>query len=83
MARRRDPGPRRDVNMYTEGHKAEGARRLPLNLLDSIRALEKSALARAGFGSELVDAYTKLKRREWDRYCGTVTDWERETTLDC
>ena len=41
------------------------------------------ALARAGFGSELVDAYTKLKRREWDRYCGTVTDWERETTLDC
>jgi glutamate---methylamine ligase len=83
MGQARDPGPRSDLNMYTEGHKAEGARRLPLNLLDSIRALEKSALARAGFGSELVHAYTKLKRREWDRYCGTVTDWERETTLDC
>ena len=79
----RDPGQRLDINMYTEGHKVDGARKLPLNLLDAVRALEGSDVARAGFGEELVDAYCKLKLDEWNRYCSVVTDWERETTLDC
>ena len=38
----RDPGKRLDINMYTEGHKARGAKRLPLYLLDAIRLTEKS-----------------------------------------
>jgi glutamate---methylamine ligase len=79
----RDPGRRLDINMYTEGHKAADARRLPLNLLDAVRRLESSETARAALGEELVAAYCKLKRAEWDRYCAQVTDWERETTLDC
>jgi glutamine synthetase len=83
IANRRDPGRRLDINMYTEGHKAQDARKLPLNLLDAVRALERSEVARAGFGDELVDAYSKLKLAEWKRYCGVVTEWERETTLDC
>jgi len=83
IANRRDPGRRLDINMYTEGHKAQDARKLPLNLLDAVRALERSEVARAGFGDELVDAYCKLKLAEWNRYCGVVTEWERETTLDC
>ena len=33
---KRDPGKRLDINMYTEGHKAEGAKKLPLNLLDAL-----------------------------------------------
>jgi glutamine synthetase len=36
----RDPGQRLDINMYTDGYKAENAKRLPLNLLDALRALE-------------------------------------------
>jgi glutamate---methylamine ligase len=79
----RDPGRRLDINMYTEGHKAADARRLPLNLLDAVRRLESSETARAALGEELVAAYCKLKHAEWDRYCAQVTDWERETTLDC
>ena len=43
---KRDPGKRLDINMYTEGHKAKGAKRLPLNLLDALRALEKSDVLR-------------------------------------
>ena len=41
---KRDPGKRLDINMYTEGHTAKGAKKLPLNLLDALRALEKSAV---------------------------------------
>jgi glutamate---methylamine ligase len=83
MRARRDPGPRLDCNMYTEGHLHPELKRLPLNLLDAIRAFEGSAAARAGFGEELVGSYARLKHDEWDRYCNVVTDWERETTLDC
>ena len=83
MRTKRDPGPRLDCNMYTEGHLHPELKRLPLNLLDAIRAFEGSAVARAGFGEELVGSYAKLKHDEWDRYCNVVTDWERETTLDC
>ena len=39
---RRDPGRRLDIDMYTEGHTVKDVRRLPLNLLDSLRQFEKS-----------------------------------------
>ena len=38
----RDPGDPLAVNMYTEGHKLRNVRRLPSNLLNAIRAFEKS-----------------------------------------
>jgi len=38
---KRDPGKRLDINMYTEGHTVKNAKRLPLNLLDALRLLEK------------------------------------------
>ena len=38
IANQRNPGKRLDLNMYTEGHKARGARRLPLYLIDAVRA---------------------------------------------
>ncbi len=34
---KRDPGKPLDINIYTEGHKVKGVRRLPSNLLDAIR----------------------------------------------
>ena len=45
---KRDPGKRLDINMYTEGHTAKDAKKLPLNLLDALRALEKSSGAEGG-----------------------------------
>lgn len=79
----RDPGPRRDNNMYTEPGKARGAKELPLNLLDAVRALSSSAVMKAGLGEETVAAFAKLKTAEWMEYARELTDWERRTTLDC
>ena len=45
IANKRDPGKRLDINMYEEGHKAKGAKKLPLNMLDAIRLFEKSRRA--------------------------------------
>jgi glutamine synthetase len=80
---KRDPGKRLDINMYEEGHKAKGAKKLPLNLLDAIRLFEKSKVLREGLGAELVDSYAKLKHAEWKSFTASVTQWEREHTLDC
>ena len=80
---KRDPGKRLDINMYTEGHKAGKVKKLPLNLLDSIRIFDSSKVIREGFGNEFVDSYVKLKNKEWDSYSRNLSQWERDATLDC
>jgi glutamate---methylamine ligase len=83
MAHARDPGPRLDINMYTDGDKAAHAKQLPLNLLDALRALESSAVYREQFGEAVVQSYLKLKHNDWNEHCRQLTEWERQTTLDC
>ena len=83
IAQARDPGKRLDINMYTDAHLAGDVPRLPLNLLDALRNLEKSAVLRAGLGGAFIDAYVKLKGREWSDYTRHLTQWERDSTLDC
>jgi glutamate---methylamine ligase len=78
----RDPGQRLDINMYTDGHLVRDVKKLPLNLLDALRALEASRLLNENLG-EYVPAYLKLKHQEWNDFSRHLTQWERETTLDC
>lgn len=82
IANARDPGKRSDINMYTEGHTLAVGKKLPLNLLDALRALEGSAVLRDRLGG-LVPSYLKLKREEWNAYARHLSVWERESTLDC
>ena len=79
---KRDPGKRLDINMYTEGHKATGAKMLPLNLLDAVRTTQKSKVLRDAFGSDVIDSYCKLKLADWESYAASLTGWERDHTLD-
>ena len=83
MDNKRDPGKRLDINMYTDGHKVRGVKKLPLNLLDALRLFESSKATRTMFGHEFVNAYSKLKHQEWNNYCRTLSQWERDNTLDC
>ena len=77
------PGLRLDIDMYAEPHRAEGARKLPLNLLDALRALESDRTLAEATGKESMAAFLKLKYAEWNEYARHLTDWERDTTLDC
>jgi glutamine synthetase len=78
-----DPGRRLDIDMYAEGWKVEGAARLPLNLLDALRALEADAAMAAALGPATVASYVKLRMEQWRDYKSHLTQWERDTTLDC
>ncbi|MBC8267531.1 MAG: type III glutamate--ammonia ligase [Rhodospirillaceae bacterium] len=83
VANKRDPGERLDIDMYADGHKIKGAKKLPLNMLDALRLTDASKDLRAAMGDDLIDSYIKLKNHEWDRYCHHLSGWERENTLDC
>jgi len=83
MANKRDPGKRLDINMYEEGHRLKRIKRLPLNMLDAVRLFDKSSVARSYLGEELVSAFVKLKLQEWDSYASSLSQWERDNTLDC
>lgn len=83
IANKRSPGKRLDINMYTDGHKARGLKKLPLNLLDAIRATEKNRALKKQLGAELVASYCKLKREEWNDYTRAISEWEYARTLDC
>lgn len=80
---KRDPGKRLDINMYTEAHKARGAKKLPLNLLDALRLTEKNKMLRDAFGGDVIDSYVKLKMREWYSFKNHLSQWEYDHTLDC
>ena len=67
------PGKRLDINMYTDGHTVKKAgKKLPLNLLDALRAFEGSEVWANGWAG-WSPAYLKLKRQEWDAYARHLT----------
>ena len=80
LAHSHDPGQPLHRDMYTT--PTNGTRRLPLNLLDAIRAFEADTTLREALGTPFAKAYAKLKHQEWDAYTRHLTQWERDTTLD-
>ncbi|WP_434054751.1 MAG: type III glutamate--ammonia ligase [Roseibium sp.] len=77
-----DPGQRYDIDMYAEGHLVKDAPRLPLNLLDALRAYDSDTVLKAAMGEDFSAAYLKLKQNEWTSYASHLTEWERQNTLD-
>ncbi|WP_306142159.1 type III glutamate--ammonia ligase [Roseibium sp. MMSF_3412] len=82
LENRSDPGKRYDIDMYAEGHLVKDAPRLPLNLLDALRAYDSDAVLKAAMGEDFSAAYLKLKKNEWNAYASHLTEWERQNTLD-
>ena len=77
-----DPGKRYDLDMYAQGHTVRGAPRLPLNMLDALRAYDKDKGLKDAMGKGFSDAYLKLKMEEWNSFVSHFSSWEKENTLD-
>jgi glutamine synthetase len=77
-----DPGPRYDIDMYAEGHKIEGAPKLPLNMLDAIRAYDADSELKAMMGNDFSASYMKMKLQEWNSFVSHFSRWEKDNTLD-
>ena len=77
-----DPGKRHDIDMYAEGHKVRGAPKLPLNMLDAIRAYDKDKGLKDAMGAEFSASYIKMKLIEWDSFTEHFSQWEKDNALD-
>jgi glutamine synthetase len=77
-----DPGKRWDIDMYAEGHKVTNAPKLPLNMLDALRAYDRDSELKALMGKEFSDAYLKMKMQEWNSFVSHFSRWEKDNTLD-
>jgi glutamine synthetase len=77
-----DPGKRLDIDMYALGHTVQNAPKLPLNLLDALRAFDRDEELKSAIGNEFSEAYLRLKHQEWNSYAAHFTQWERDATLD-
>ncbi|WP_341368087.1 type III glutamate--ammonia ligase [Yoonia sp. BS5-3] len=77
-----DPGKRHDIDMYAEGHKVRGAPKLPLNMLDALRAFDKDKDLKTAMGDEFSASFIKMKMEEWNSFVGHFSAWEKQNTLD-
>ncbi len=84
IARKLDPGPRNDENLYEtplDELKQRNIGLLPTTLSEALDALEQDEIVRAALGEEYADYYLRVKRDEWLRYHDTVSAWELENYL--
>lgn len=59
------------------------ALRLPVNLGEALDAFKADSALRQALGEEFCQAYEKLRRRQWQRERGDISDTERRACLDC
>jgi glutamine synthetase len=79
-----EPGEPCELNTY-EFSEAELARsgilRLPATLGQAIDEFAKDSFAATVMGVDFHASYVAYKRREWEDYCLTVDDWEKQRYL--
>lgn len=81
LAEQIDPGAPQVLSSY-ETSVESPFQALPTTLGDAIRAFAADDLVTGALGPELTDLLIEYKTDEWLRYCGVVTDWEREMYLE-
>ena len=86
-----DPGELLTCNMYTDYENYPNLERLPDDLYESLEKLNENKIVKEAFGEEVVNSYLKLKKKELNDFEtenvfdkeGSITDWEKNNTLDC
>ncbi|ESO12037.1 hypothetical protein HELRODRAFT_158445 [Helobdella robusta] len=56
---------------------------VPESLLEALQKLESSEFLREKLGTQLVDAFVELKKKEWRDYSAHFTKWEKEKYWNC
>lgn len=82
MTRNTSLPPRTDGNMYNVPPNARTAPKLPTSLDHALSALEADSNLHAVLGPEIVSAFLKLKKGEWQTYLAHYSAWERANAID-
>lgn len=63
-------------NMTEEEREALHLRKLPASLIDAIEAMEQDPFVTEVLGKHISSVYAEAKKKEWDSYCRSVSEWE-------
>jgi glutamine synthetase len=80
-----DPGPPQDADSTGDEARSAALAQFPApprTLGEAVEALEADDVIRAALPPELLAVFLHTKRDEWERQCGTVTDWQRAMYLN-
>ncbi len=83
IERRLDPGARRDNDNYAQPLDGSECQLLPADLSEALDAFAADTALRQGLGEGFCRAYEGLRRRQWQRERGDISDAERRSSLDC
>lgn len=83
IERQLEPGPRHDNDNYAAPLAPETCPRLPADLGEALDAFDADTRLRQALGEEFCQAYGRLRRRQWQRERGDISDAERRACLDC
>tara|TARA_B100000579_G_C22199354_1_gene562159 strand:- start:186 stop:566 length:381 start_codon:yes stop_codon:yes gene_type:complete len=86
-----DPGEALTCNMYTDYKNYPNLNKLPNEIEDAISNLDDSKELKESFGEDVINSYIKLRNKEIEEFnrserfdkSSSVTDWEKNNTLDC
>lgn len=85
VAKKLDPGPPQNDNMYelsSEELSRRGIELLPRTLSEAVDAFEKDPLVDDVFSPELKEGFIRYKRKEWTDYHNVVSEWEVDRYLE-
>ncbi len=82
LAQSIDPGPPEEGNIYEAIAAGKQVDRIPETLGEALDALEADPVVRQALPGEMERVFLHYKRDEWQRFIGTVTDWDLKEYLD-
>ncbi len=77
-----DPPARSDFDMYTHQSADNDIPRLPTDLSRALEAVKADTSFIGALGNDVVSAFLKLKKSEWQDYLAHFGEWERKNGLD-
>jgi glutamine synthetase len=77
-----DPGPPEERNIYQALEAGKQVKKIPMTFGDALDALDADEVVKSALPGEMYKVFKHYKRDEWERYCATVSDWDREEYLD-
>ena len=77
-----DPGPPEEGNIYESIAAGKEVERIPSTLGEALDALEADPVVRSALPDEMLKVFLHYKRDEWERFIGTVSEWDIKEYLD-
>ena len=78
-----DPGEPEERNIYEAMEAGKQVKKLPMSLGEALAALREDEVVQNGLPGEMMRLYDEYKSDEFERFMSTVTDWDKETYMEC